>query len=243
MYASEPARLCNKALLKAWEQQRVFRVERAQAMAKFKAQDARFGFPGVITLFDQDHFDKRGIVDGQHRIGALELMRRDGSWADDQLILTEVYDVASDDDGPVRDLFVEINQAQPVLEVDLPGSDDKENLKNAITAAVAQLAAENPHMFKPSARCRPPHLNEDVFRQTLFESDRAREIVEGKSAEEAQEAMLAWVVGVNEGMGERSDEEWMSSQLLRVKKQSALETALAKSKKHDFFLGLDLSWT
>ncbi|GBG33864.1 Ribokinase [Hondaea fermentalgiana] len=246
VFASEPKKLTNKSVVPVWEKQRIFRPERARQIAKAKKDDNRFGFPGVITMFDLDAPDKRGIVDGQHRIGGLELMLREGTWSDDNLVLTEVYPVG-DDDQPVGDLFMEINQSQPVAEMDLPGVAD-EGVRDAITRAADKLAEDFAAMFKPSLRCRPPHLNIDNFRQELWESEKARKVVtdaldtKKNDPEAAQEALLAWLLDQNAKLQARSDAEWSESSLVRVKNQKTLVTALDKARKNEFFLGLDLSW-
>jgi len=46
VFATEPSKLCNKAVLPVWENQRTMRPERAQAIATAKLNDNRFGYPG-----------------------------------------------------------------------------------------------------------------------------------------------------------------------------------------------------
>ena len=40
-----------------------------------------------------------------------------------------------------------------------------------IDEAVAEIAAKYPAMFKESHNCRPPHVNIDVCRDDIFQSD------------------------------------------------------------------------
>eukprot|EP00514_Thraustochytrium_sp_LLF1b_P002085 CAMPEP_0184516576 /NCGR_PEP_ID=MMETSP0198_2-20121128/5105_1 /TAXON_ID=1112570 /ORGANISM="Thraustochytrium sp., Strain LLF1b" /LENGTH=357 /DNA_ID=CAMNT_0026906911 /DNA_START=89 /DNA_END=1163 /DNA_ORIENTATION=+ len=243
VFASEPKRLTDKVVLPVWEKQRIFRPERAKAIAKYKNNDDRFGFPGAICVFDLDEPDKRGIVDGQHRIGGLELLLKDNVVAEDKLVLTEVYRVA---DGleEVGDLFKEINQAQPALEVDLPGAAE-EHITAAIDNVSKILSEEYSAMFRPSLRCRAPHMNVDILRQELFESEKALSVIRAapkQDEETATETLLEWVRAQNARLARRSMEEWQASSMLRVKSQKHLQSGLGKSTTHDFFLGMDLSW-
>jgi hypothetical protein len=103
-----------------------------------------------------------------------------------------------------------------------------------------RLVAEYPEMFKPSMRCRAPHLNADAFRDSVFESD-----VLNRRRIMSADALLAHINEVNERYSKRSDGEWeevvIKSGLIKTKGK-ALEQAIAKARKFNFFLGLDTSW-
>jgi hypothetical protein len=246
VFASEPRRLVDKLVLPVWERQRTFRVERARQIAKSKTADPRFGLPGVITIFDHDAPGKRGIVDGQHRIGGLEILLNDNKWAESSLVLSEVYTVG-DHIKDVSDLFLEINQAQPALEVDLPGVAD-ESVKAAIDAAAAKLVQRFPGAFSSAARPQPPNLNVDQLRQELFASDKAKAVIAGALAHGAPEplkaadALVAWVLDKNDKLAARTLDEWASSKLVRVKSADRVPKAVEKCSKLGLFIGLDLSW-
>jgi len=248
VFATEPKKLVNKAVVPVWEKQRIFRPERARQIADAKRADARFGLPGVITIFDLDAPDKRGIVDGQHRVGSLEVMLREGTWEDDKHVLTEVY-ACGDDDVPVNDLFAEINQSQPVAEMDLPGAAglEREGERDAINGVSEKLAEQFAEMFKPSLRCRPPHLNVDNFRQELWDSENARKLLQeavasGDGEEKVEEKLMNWLMEKNEELAQRSEDEWLTAPSARVKSGKTLRTALTKARKNSFFLGLDNGW-
>ena len=104
---------------------------------------------------------------------------------------------------------------------------------------------EYPRMFKQSQRCHPPHLNVDVLRQTLFSSGLIKKIVskaDSKDPEDAGKRVLDWLLERNKKLGARSEGEWSSSTLLRVKNEAKLKKALVKCNKEGLFLGLDNSW-
>uniref|UniRef100_A0A7S2RJV7 Uncharacterized protein n=1 Tax=Mucochytrium quahogii TaxID=96639 RepID=A0A7S2RJV7_9STRA len=244
VYASEPKRLVDKIVLPVWERQRTFRPERAKAIAEAKTNDDRFGLPGVISVYDVDQWDKRGIVDGQHRIGGLELLLRGGKWKEDTLVLTEVFPVG-DSDKDVKDLFLEINQAQPAMEIDLPGAVEDERIKTTIDDVCARFAKEYPEMFKPSARCRPPHLNIDVFRQEVFQSEKLRKVIfdaVSKDGETAAETVYTYISDMNDELSKLNENEWGQSHVVKIKNQQTLKKAVTKCKKNKFYLGLDTSW-
>jgi len=59
-----------------------------------------------------------GIVDGQHRVGALMVLSQRGFWAEDaQNVLVEVFSTGPE--AEVTALFKEINSAEPVRLIDL----------------------------------------------------------------------------------------------------------------------------
>ena len=60
-------------------------------------------------------------------------------------------------------------------EIDLPEA-IATMTKVCIDEAVDALAAAYPAMFKPSMRCRPPHVNRDVVRNALFHGDVLRRL-------------------------------------------------------------------
>ena len=98
-----------------WRKQRVYNEQRARLIAQSKAVSP-LGMPGVVTLYELSNGD-HGVVDGQHRIGAMQLLVQQGQWGSDKRVLIEVFSL---DNLPiVSELFTEINEAEPVKLVDL----------------------------------------------------------------------------------------------------------------------------
>jgi hypothetical protein len=111
-----------------WERQRILRPDRAARIAASKIQTGRAAtLSGVITMYLDKKTGKAGIVDGQHRVGALMLLEQQGHW--DRLkrnIIIDVFNTDTDED--VAALFKEINSAEPVRLVDMPGEVCRMNL-------------------------------------------------------------------------------------------------------------------
>lgn len=75
----------------------------------------------MITIHRNSYTGDLGIIDGQHRVGALMLMAQEGAWAlHERNVLIDVFDTESYKD--VCDLFVDINSAQPVKLIDMPSA-------------------------------------------------------------------------------------------------------------------------
>ena len=126
VFATCPKRIINKELFPAYHSQRSFRPERAETIAASIRKDDRFnGFPGMISMFElvgeaaaeTRGNQVRGIVDGQHRVGAIEKLLTSGHWPEDRKVITEVYSVS--DPADAARLFLQINKMQPVLDVDM----------------------------------------------------------------------------------------------------------------------------
>lgn len=148
-------------------------------------------------------------------------------------ILVEVFPQShsSSPSSHAEDLFIEINKAEPVKLVDMPRvakSKDKEMIDDAAN----QLFETYPEMFKPSQRCRPPHLNVDNLRDAIFTAN----ILKNHSITSSS-ALYDWIMQRNEELEKRfvhnkEDPSKMGVSLL----------ALEKSKQFRFYIGLDLSW-
>jgi hypothetical protein len=128
----------------------------------------------------------------------------------------------------VKSVFLELNKAESVLEVDLPDS-LAPPARRTIQEAVALLQEGQPAMFKPSARCRPPHVNAAVLRDALF---RSRLVQMGQVGNASQ--LLALMQGANSRLAQKRDVDW------QVRLRGA---GLKKARVHSFFLGLDLNAT
>lgn len=100
-----------------------------------------------------------------------------------------------------------------------------------LTEAIETLAKLKPAMFKPSSRCKPPHLNIDVLRDDLFQSDFVQ-----RHALLTSSDLLSKLHELNqkqkEAIAETNTEEVSKS----------MQSATQKAFEHDFFLGLDKAW-
>ncbi len=104
-----------------WERQRILRPGRAMEIAESiiasrKSGKTPFGghrLPGVVTFYRHKEDDGNevatGILDGQHRIGALMILSENGAWdASNHNILCDVFDTEGEDDiaALFRDMYV-----------------------------------------------------------------------------------------------------------------------------------------
>ena len=109
------------ARTQVWERQRTLRPDRAARIASSKIALGRTkSLSGVITMFSDSLTGQSGIVDGQHRAGALMMLSQQGHWDGlENNILIDVFETKSDEE--IVALFKEINSAEPVRLVDMPG--------------------------------------------------------------------------------------------------------------------------
>ena len=150
--------------------------------------------PGVITLYQDSQTGKAGVLDGQHRIGALKILAQDEAvWPRQQPVLVEVVTVndGTETKAPepapvstpfistcpvtqvvsmVQELFTEINKAEPLKLVDMPDATTMYH-RTMLQSVASQLAKEYKPMFKATSRCRAPHTNVDNLRDELFQAE------------------------------------------------------------------------
>lgn len=109
------------ARTQVWERQRTLRPDRAARIASSKIALGRTkSLSGVITMFSDKLSGQSGIVDGQHRAGALMMLSQQGYWDGlEKNILIDVFETENDEE--IVALFKEINSAEPVRLVDMPG--------------------------------------------------------------------------------------------------------------------------
>lgn len=252
LYLGRPATLWAGTVL--WERQRAFRQERATLIAQAKARSSVGGWPGSIAVVERAEADSPTgrstegaaagaaaavgmLIDGQHRLGAAHLLSQSGKLSEPlQTILVEVYPPMGD--SGVKELFTEINRAEPVMLVDLPdgGASDAENA--TITRAAETLRAAYPSMFKPSQNCRPPHLNVDVLRSQIHESGLLQ-----RMEVQSPDAFVEWLEARNARLAARSEGEWESLGGARTKSSAAsAKKALTKAREHGLYLGLSWDW-
>lgn len=144
-------------------------------------------------------------------------------------IVVEVYpQQAHHSDSHAQEIFVEVNKAEPVKLVDMPGVAKVADRK-VINAVAEKLAEKFPAMFSPSQKCRTPNLNVDNLRDALFGAD-----VLKRHSIKSNKAMEAWIVEKNEALAKKYETGDA------VKGVSA--AALKKARQHNFYLGLDQGW-
>ena len=213
-----------------WEKQRVYRHDRAKGMASDKMKSLELGLPGIIALHESVD-GKLSILDGQHRVGMMTILQEKANDGHLQLnlnqILVEVFPSTSSDDH-AQDIFTIINKAEPVKLVDMPGVAKVQD-RRIINDASSLIHETFPDMFKPSQRCRTPHLNVDNLRDAIF----AAGIIK-KHNLKTKNALLQWMLDKNEELGNRYRKD--------DSHPNVSESAMAKSKKFGFFLGLDAAW-
>ncbi len=162
-----------------------------------------------------------GVIDGQHRLIACNTWHLKGGKP--VPLLVQVYRLQHADE--IKQLFLELNKAESIQEVDLPDS-LAPPVRLIIQKAVQALQEQYPAMFKPSARCRAPHVNAAVLRDQIFQS-RARQLGKISSAS----SLLSLIQAANSRLAQRKDSDW----------PVRLRAALKKAKLHDFFIGLDIA--
>jgi hypothetical protein len=219
------------ASIPVWKKQRIYRHDRAKSMAKDKLKTLNIGLPGVIGVFEARDGSLK-IIDGQHRIGMLKVLEETSAadGFDFDKILVEVYPQIEhlEEDGHAEELFLEVNKAEPVKLVDLPGV-AKASVRKVINEGAERLMAKYPDMFSDSQRCRMPHLNIDNLRDALFAAD----VIQRHSIKTAK-ALEQWILGQNELLASKFQSE-ENRKLVPV-------ASLKKAEKYDFYLGLDSSW-
>lgn len=222
-----------------WHLQRRPNAARVAAItATLRARAPTPWLPGVITCFHMPGRGRRasigtaqtaGVVDGQHRLLACKALfaeagaSPDGDHLLDVPLLVHVHAVAGD--AGVKALFLELNKAESVPEVDLPDA-LAPPAKVAIDAAVGALADAFPGMFKPSARCRPPHVHGDSLRNALHRSG-----VVAALGTPSPARLKALLLAASARLGQRPAEVWPAK--LRGR-------PLAKARAAGLWLGLDM---
>ena len=131
------------------------------------------------------------------------------------------------DDNHAKEIFTEINKAEPVKLVDMPGV-AKVTDRRIIDGAASTLAETYPAMFKPSQKCRAPHLNLNNLRDAIF----AAGVLKRHSIRN-QKALVDWMMSRNEEMRMKYDIGGEST------KNTTAET---KARRNHFYLGLGLEW-
>lgn len=148
-------------------------------------------------------------------------------------ILVEVYPQQDQhSDSHAQELFLEVNKAEPVKLVDMPGVARVKDRK-LLTELADRLQERYPTMFSDSQKCRPPNVNIDNLRDALFAAD-----VMTRHNLSTVTALESWVLEQNRILATKYQSSSMdSSAAIKVS-----ERALTKAKENNFYLGLDSSW-
>lgn len=228
-----------------WKKQRTYRNSRAISMAKDKSKTLNLGFPGIISLHE-DVDGKLSIIDGQHRVGMMQALREKRNsenesgkdtllnWDDSMFdqVLVEVYpeEKAGDDSKEhAKEVFLEINKAEPIQLVDIPGVAPAKD-RNIINDAVARLEKDYKPMFSESQRCRSPNVNMDNMRNQIFGAGilKRHKLTTSKK-------LVDWLLEQNAAVGAKFEQEEWESEYHSAK-------ALNKAQQNEFYLGLETSW-
>ena len=151
---------------------------------------------------------------------------------DTVLIDSKKQQPAQEDQDDKAIIFTEINKAEPIKLLDLPGVTNKRT-RDVIDYAANHFYNAFPEMFSPSQKCRAPHLNLDNLRDALFASEVITREKVGSGGE-----LVKWMGKKNNELKEvYANEDGIDGDGKKVS-----ENALKKAKKHDFYLGLESTW-
>ncbi|KAL7427775.1 hypothetical protein ACHAXM_000993 [Skeletonema potamos] len=131
-------------------------------------------------------------------------------------------------------IFTEINKAEPIKLLDLPGVTNKRT-RDVIDYAANHFYDAFPEMFSPSQKCRAPHLNLDNLRDALFASELIKREKIGSGGE-----LVKWMIKKNDELKEVYTKDDDDGGLDGGKRVS--DNALKKAIKHEFYLGLESTW-
>jgi hypothetical protein len=233
------------AAIPVWEKQRIYRHDRARTMAADKLKTLHLGMPGVIGLYENSD-GKLFILDGQHRVGMftiLEGMKKDATNNFLEKIVVEVYtktppseeshvDASTDLDSiHAKEIFLEINKAEPIKFVDIPGV-VKGSDRKMLNDAVDQLHDEFTEMFRTSTKCHPPHVNIDNVRDALFAAN-----VISRHKMKSTKHLFDWLIDQNDLLAQKYNNNGG-----KTDESSHATKALEKAVKYNFYLGLESSW-
>mmetsp|Transcript_20022 Transcript_20022/g.23928 ORF Transcript_20022/g.23928 Transcript_20022/m.23928 type:complete len:111 (+) Transcript_20022:130-462(+) len=98
--------------------------------------------------------------------------------------------------------------------------------RRIIDGAASTILMTYPTMFKPSQKCRVPHLNVDNLRDAIFAAG-----VLKRHGIKSQKALVKWMMESN----------WKMEEKYR-RGGEGTGAAWDKARKHEFYLGLDSAW-
>ena len=144
-------------------------------------------------------------------------------------VLVEVFPENSNVENHAQELFLEINKAEPVQLIDLPGMASAKD-RNIITETVEKLQDEYPRMFSPTQRCRSPNVNVENLRNALF----VAEVVKRHNLTTAKK-LHDWIMEQNKGLGEKYEGHDELHTFVTPR-------AWKKAHENKFYLGLENTW-
>lgn len=112
-----------------------------------------------------------------------------------------------------------------------------EQEKELITVSVEALRADFPDMFKPTSRCKIPHLNIDVLRDDLYSANVLR-VRTFASPDDFQQQLRRINNSLKEKFQQLQNESDVESQTF----SKSFVSALSKAQKFDFYLGMEKDW-
>merc|ERR1712070_687965 len=115
-------------------------------------------------------------------------------------ILVEVHSVEAEDE--VALLFADINKAQPLSLVDMPGA-IPETTRVHLHEATDIMAERYTPMFSDSLRCRAPNVNVDKLRDDIFQSG-----VIARHRLNSTNDLVEWLEQTNATIAAEVDSRW-----------------------------------
>jgi len=202
---------------------------------------------GMMTLLEEEQKKFKSKLDGGELSNDPDSSAHELVNLDLNHILVEVFPhrpkVGSaidsvDENHPDQDdkaiIFTEINKAEPIKLLDLPGVTNKRT-RDIIDHAASHFYNTYSAMFSASQKCRAPNLNLDNLRDALFASD----VIKREKIESGAK-LVKWMELRNEELKDRFATIDGEGELESGRRFS--ETALKKAKKFDFYLGLESTW-
>ena len=140
-----------------------------------------------------------------------------------------------------KEIFLEVNKAEPVKLIDLPGVGTKSSsgrkIVNRINVVADKLKNTYPHMFSESQRCRLPHVNIDNLRDAIFGSN----IVQKHNLNTTKQ-LEEWILQQNDILGTKYNKNHYDDENKQQQQMVIPVAALNKANKYNFYLGLDSRW-
>lgn len=147
-------------------------------------------------------------------------------------VLVEVYPetkTQEDEKYLAENIFLEINKAEPVRLIDMPGVAPAMD-RAIITEAVKMLEGKYINMFSPSQRCRVPNVNVDNLRNSVFGSNILK-----RHGLNTSKKLMDYLLEQNAVLGQQYENDEGKKALVSAKQ-------LSKASKNDFYLGLESTW-
>lgn len=107
-----------------------------------------------------------------------------------------------------------------------------------LNEAAEELRRRYPSMFKPSSRCRPPHVNIDVLRDDMYQA----EFIQRNAARIRSAAdCVEFLTSINKELGAAIAAQYNDPKQT-ADLQKATLNAMKKAILFEFYLGLNKSW-